>query len=146
MMEEYITEYSVQLKKIKTVFVNNTIDNSSDDVVKIMNRFYDFDDREKLYVMMINSRKKVIGVSLVSIGTIDNVVMSPREIFKPAILLGATCIVMIHNHPGGISMPSKEDRIATDRIINCGNILGIPLMDHIIYAENNYYSIYDEMD
>lgn len=101
MMEEYITEYSVQLKKIKTVFVNNTIVNSSDDVVKIMNRFYDFDDREKLYVMMINSRKKVIGVSLVSIGTIDNVVMSPREIFKPAILLGATCIVMIHNHPGG---------------------------------------------
>lgn len=51
-----------------------------------------------------------------------------------------------HFHPGGISMPSKEDRIATDRIINCGNILGIPLMDHIIYAENNYYSIYDEMD
>lgn len=145
-MEKYITEYSVKLKKTKKIFLDNDIIKSSDDVVRIMNRFYDYDDREKLYVMLINSRRKVIGVSLVSVGTINNVIMSPCEIFKPAILLGATCIIMVHNHPGGDVMPSQKDRIATDRIINCGNLLGIPLMDHIIYSENNYYSIHNEMD
>lgn len=146
MNEGNITEYSIQLKIIKKIFDNEDVINSSSDVVRIMNRFYDFDDREKLYVMLMDSRKKVIGINLVSVGTIDKVIMNPREVFKPAILLGASSIIMIHNHPSLNVTPSMEDRIATDRIIKCGNILDIPLMDHIIYSENNYYSIYDEMD
>ena len=72
--------------------------------------------------------------------------MHPREIFKPAILLGASAFIMVHNHPSGDVTPSEEDISITGRIIECGNILDIPLMDHIIYCEGKYYSIYDEME
>lgn len=145
-MENNIVEYRIQLKKISKHFEDNDIIHTSNDVVKIMNRFYDFDDREKLYVMLMDSRKKVIGINLVSVGTVDKVMMHPREIFKPAILLGASSFIMIHNHPSGDVRPSKEDIKLTDTIINCGNMLDIPLIDHIIFSEEKYYSIYDEMD
>lgn len=145
-MENNIVEYRIQLKKISKHFEDNDIIHTSSDVVKIMNRFYDFDDREKLYVMLMDSRKKVIGINLVSVGTVDKVMMHPREIFKPAILLGASSFIMIHNHPSGDVRPSKEDIKFTDTIINCGNMLDIPLIDHIIFSEEKYYSIYDEMD
>ncbi len=145
-MENNIVEYRIQLKKISKHFEDNDIIHTSNDVVKIMNRFYDFDDREKLYVMLMDSRKKVIGINLVSVGTVDKVMMHPREIFKPAILLGASSFIMIHNHPSGDVRPSKEDIKFTDTIINCGNMLDIPLIDHIIFSEEKYYSIYDEMD
>ncbi len=145
-MEGNIIEYSVQLKKIRTIFDSRDVISSSEDVVEIMNKCYDFDDREKLYVILLDARKKVIGVNLVSIGTIDKVMMHPREIFKPAILLGASAFIMVHNHPSGDVTPSEEDISITGRIIECGNILDIPLMDHIIYCEGKYYSIYDEME
>ena len=145
-MENNIVEYRIQLKKISKHFEDNDIIHTSNDVVKIINRFYDFDDREKLYVMLMDSRKKVIGINLVSVGTVDKVMMHPREIFKPAILLGASSFIMIHNHPSGDVRPSKEDIKFTDTIINCGNMLDIPLIDHIIFSEEKYYSIYDEMD
>ena len=145
-MEGNIIEYSVQLKKIRTIFDSRDVICSSEDVVEIMKICYDFDDREKLYVILLDARKKVIGVNLVSIGTIDKVMMHPREIFKPAILLGASAFIMVHNHPSGDVTPSEEDISITGRIIECGNILDIPLMDHIIYCEGKYYSIYDEME
>ena len=137
-MENNIVEYRIQLKKISKHFEDNDIIHTSNDVVKIMNRFYDFDDREKLYVMLMDSRKKVIGINLVSVGTVDKVMMHPREIFKPAILLGASSFIMIHNHPSGDVRPSKEDIKFTDTIINCGNMLDIPLIDHIIFSEEKY--------
>ena len=68
-MEGNIIEYSVQLKKIRTIFDSRDVISSSEDVVEIMNKCYDFDDREKLYVILLDARKKVIGVNLVSIGT-----------------------------------------------------------------------------
>lgn len=145
-MERNIIEYNIQLKKKCSIFEKHDVINSSEDAVRIIKKFYNYDDKEKLYVILMDARKKVIGINLVSIGTINEVMMHPREIFKPAILLGAVSFIMVHNHPSGDITPSKEDMNATDRIIECGNLLDIPLMDHIIYSEDSYYSIYDEMD
>lgn len=145
-MEKNMIEYTVQLKKKYTYFEENDIVISSEDAIRIISKFYDYEDREKLYVILINSHRKVIGINLVSVGTVDKVMMHPREIFKPAILLGAAAIIMVHNHPSGNIIPSNEDKDITNRIIECGHLLDIPLMDHIIYSEDNYYSLYDEMD
>lgn len=146
LMEGNIVEYSVQLKKERTIFEKSEVINSSEDIVRIMKKCYEFADREKVYVILVDARKKVIGINLVSIGTIDNVIIHPREIFKPAIILGASAIIMVHNHPSGDVTPSKEDYEITDRIIECGNLLEVPLIDHIIFSEDDYYSIYDEME
>lgn len=66
--------------------------------------------------------------------------------FKPAILLGADSFILVHNHPRGNVKPGMVDREATNWMIECGNLLDIPLMDHVIISEKNYYSFYDEME
>ncbi len=144
MKRKYIVEYRVQLKRVRKIFCKNTKINSSIDIIKIIKKFYHYDDREKLYVILVNSRRKIMGINLVSIGTIDGLIIHPREVFKPAILLGASAIIMVHNHPSGDAVPSESDRKNTDIIIESGNILGIPLIDHIIYSEKKYYSMYEK--
>ncbi|MCI5584540.1 MAG: JAB domain-containing protein [Lachnospiraceae bacterium] len=139
-----IIEYSIQMKKIKKIFSGQSHIDNSYDAVKVISKFYDLDDREKLYVILLDSRKRVIGINLVSVGTIDYVIIHPREVFKPAILLGASAIIIVHNHPSQDPRPSEDDIDVTEQIIKAGNILQIPLIDHIIYCEGEYYSIYGD--
>ena len=70
----------------------------------------------------------------------------PREIFKEAYLAGATAIICIHNHPTGDVTPSKEDYAMTYHLKQVGDLLGIPLVDHIIIGKNNYYSFFENGD
>ncbi|MBQ7447980.1 MAG: JAB domain-containing protein, partial [Eubacterium sp.] len=71
--------------------------------------------------------------------------ISPAEIFRRALIRGAASIVLLHNHPSGVPTPSQEDMEVTKRVAACGEMLGIPLMDHIIIGDNRYYS-FSEMD
>ncbi|HOO68102.1 MAG TPA: JAB domain-containing protein, partial [Bacilli bacterium] len=71
-------------------------------------------------------------------------VVHPREIYKYAYLMSASFIVCVHNHPSGDSSPSKEDIIFTKNIIEIGKIQNIPVLDHIIIGNNNYYSFYEK--
>lgn len=144
-MDKEIIEYAVQLKKVRTIFAKKQIQ-SSEDIVNIMKHFYDYEDKEKLYVVLLDSRRSVMGINLVSVGTSDSVMIHPGEVFKMAILMGAAVIVMVHNHPSGNVDPSLNDREATDRMIECGKVLDIPLIDHIIFSEAGYYSMYEEME
>lgn len=142
-MKKYINEYSTKLVKLRSVKGLNGYINSSEDAVNVIKHFYDHDDKEKLYIIMLNGRKKVIGVNLVAIGTVDSVIMHPREIFKTAILASASAIILIHNHPSEEVVPSTADIELTDQIIKGGKILDIQVLDHIIYSEDCFYSIYD---
>lgn len=97
-------------------------------------------DREQLRVYYINARMGLIGWELISQGTLTASLAHPREIFKGAIL--ATChgIILAHNHPSGEPSPSEEDVRLTKRVAQCGQILGIRVLDHVIIAENGTYS------
>ena len=86
---------------------------------------------------------KLTAIEVVSIGTVNAALAEPREIFKHAILANATGIVMVHNHTSGRCVPSSEDMEMTKRIEKAGNILGIPLMDHIIVGDG-YFSFQTE--
>ena len=85
----------------------------------------------------------MIGEKLLFIGTINKSVTHPREIFKEAYLLSASSIVVLHNHPSNDLTPSIEDIDFTNKLISLGNLQGIPVIDHIIVGNNNYYSFYD---
>ena len=80
------------------------------------------------------------------IGTLNNASVHPREIFKYAYLLSSDSIICIHNHPSGDTLPSKEDILLTNKLVEIGKILGISVIDHIIVGNNNYYSFYDNND
>ena len=97
-------------------------------------------NQEHLYVCLFDTRCHYIGQQLISIGTIDMAVFSPREIFREAIKRSAASIVLLHNHPSGDPEPSDSDCEATRQCVIAGAMLGIQVLDHIIIGDNNYYS------
>jgi len=100
-------------------------------------------DREQIRVIMLDSRNGVIGVEIVSIGTVNSCMAHPRETFKNAIVKGATSIIITHNHPSGDPAPSPEDVSLTKRLIEVGKFLGIEVVDHIVIGDGCYRSIGD---
>lgn len=97
-------------------------------------------DRELFLVMSMNTKIEPMAVEIVSVGTLNACLIEMREVFKHAILNNAACIVCFHNHPSGDVEPSREDRLITQKLKAAGELLGIPLADHIIVTEELYYS------
>lgn len=102
--------------------------------------------QEYFYCLYLNTAKKVIKDKLLFIGTVNQSIVHPREIFKEAYLLSASGIICIHNHPAGSIYPSKEDIKLTDRLVEIGNLLGVKIIDHVIITCNNYYSFFENND
>lgn len=97
-------------------------------------------DRELFLVMSVNTKMEPVAVEVVAIGSLNACLTEPREIFKHAILNNAAGIVCFHNHPSGKAEPSRNDGLMTQRLVKAGEILGIPVVDHIIVAGEEYYS------
>lgn len=102
--------------------------------------------QENLYCLYFNHKQELIGKKLLFIGTINRIIVHPREVFKEAYLLSASSIVCIHNHPSGDVTPSKEDQAFTQSLVEIGKIQGIPLVDHLIVSDDTYYSFYDSLE
>lgn len=95
---------------------------------------------EHIWMLALNVKCKPIGMFEVAHGTNHNCMTSPRELFVRACVIGCDCIVVVHNHPSGICTPSEEDDLVTKRLVGAGELLGIPVVDHVIIGENSYYS------
>ncbi len=96
--------------------------------------------REILMLIMFDRKNMVLGEEVLSVGTSNSSLISPAEVFRTALRKRAEFIVLLHNHPSGDPRPSREDREVTQRIRQCGELLEIPLMDHIIIGDNRYFS------
>lgn len=88
--------------------------------------------KEAMVVVCLNPRSRVEGYNLVSLGTLDSTSLHPREIFRPAIVMSVSSIVLMHNHPSGDPQPSDADIRATRLLIQAGSILNIRVIDHIV--------------
>lgn len=102
------------------------------------------EDREKLMLCMFDSQCVLLGEELISVGTINSSLVSPREIFSRALANQAVYIILLHNHPSGIPIPSVQDKLVTKRVWDCGELIGIHLSDHIIIGDNKYFSFKEE--
>lgn len=103
------------------------------------------EEREHFLLIMMDSRRVIKGVTVVSIGTLSASLVHPREFFRPAIVAGASAVVAVHNHPSGDPTPSSEDRKVTRRLQRAGELLGIPLADHIVIgAGETFYSFIEQ--
>ncbi|MBF8246540.1 MAG: DNA repair protein RadC [Rickettsia sp.] len=95
---------------------------------------------EHFRVIFLNSQKIILCDEIMSKGTVDQTAVYPREILKKTLLLGASSIILVHNHPGGSTKPSKADRLVTSQIQEYCQFFNISLHDHVIISDNQYYS------
>lgn len=100
---------------------------------------------EEFWELLLDGKHRVIGASQVSVGTLTTSLVHPREVFGPAIRMGAAAVIIAHNHPSGDPEPSSEDREVTARLVEAGRLLGIPVLDHIIVGEKGYASLRETM-
>ena len=101
-------------------------------------------DREMLLSVLLTTSNHLIGVETVSVGTLNASCVSPREVFKSAILCNACSLILCHNHPSGELTPSAEDYTITDVISNAGELLSIRVMDHIVVSHKGFRSLKEE--
>jgi DNA repair protein RadC len=116
---------------------------SSDLANVVMNEMNSL-NQEVLKVIFLNTKNIIIGSKDVFKGSLNSSIVHPREIFKPAINKCSASIIICHNHPSGDPTPSQEDINITLRIKECGSILGIKLLDHIIIGNNKFVSLKDK--
>lgn len=119
---------------------------SSEDVAKLMIKEFGDYDREVFCILNLATDGKVINANVVSVGTINAALVSPREVFKSSILSNAASIIAVHNHPSGNVHPSREDKLTTQRLREAGELLDIELLDHIIIGgrDERYYSFRED--
>lgn len=122
--------------------VSKTI-NQPRDIYEIVTKVIDAENQaeENLWMLTLDTKNHLTGIFEVSRGSVDSSIVHPREIFKRAVMQNATSIALIHNHPSGDAAPSSEDINVTARIRECGKILGIDLLDHLIVGDGTYVSL-----
>ena len=137
---------SIELgKRVSNVNIVNMMTlNNSDVVHETFKQVFIGLKQEKLLAVYLDNKKRLISYKVISIGTKDETIFHPREIIYNAIKCNASALIIIHNHPSGIIIPSKKDIEMTNILINSCNIVGIPLLDHLITNTKNYYSFFKE--
>ena len=96
-------------------------------------------DREHCVLISLDSKHRLVAVDTVSIGTVDHTFMSPREIYRDALLRGASAILLGHNHPSGDPTPSDDDLRVTRRLARAGETIGVTLLDHVVIGAGGRY-------
>jgi DNA repair protein RadC len=99
--------------------------------------------KEHLYVMHLDTRSRINLVELVTIGTLTASLVHPRETFRRAVMQGSASIIVAHNHPSGEVDPSDEDTKVTKLLFKAGNILGIKMLDHVIFSKGKFFTFRD---
>ena len=97
--------------------------------------------REIFKAVLLNSKGGVISVETVSVGQLNSTMVHPREVFSAAVRRSAAAVVFAHNHPSGDPTPSREDYVTTERLVECGRLLGITVADHLIIGDGRYMSL-----
>ena len=97
--------------------------------------------KEALVVLVLNTRKRIIGHNLVALGSLDTCPVVPLSVFRPALVAAGSAIVLIHNHPSGDATESQADIKVTRDLMRAGQLLKIEVLDHLIIAGNEYRSL-----
>ena len=141
-----VAVYKVTLVRESSIPLDDVCLRNSADCARIIRTYLKGVDREHFVVLMVNRRNEVIGINTVSMGSLTGSIVSPREVFKPAILANAAALICAHNHPSGNTQPSTEDRHLTERLHEAGKLLDIQILDHIIIGDGTeaYYSFADQ--
>lgn len=139
-MKKTINVISLKLVKDKSIKYNFSYAKEPKKVVELVKGVIGDTDREYVVVLNLNTRLEPNSIEICGIGSLSEAMIHPREIFKSGIISNANSIVLVHTHPSGCVDPSPEDFLITKRIKSAGELLGIPLMDHLIIGDTDYFS------
>ncbi|ADL12098.1 RadC family protein [Acetohalobium arabaticum] len=114
---------------------------SPQDVANLLLARLSFLEKEHFVTLLLNTKNEIISIEDISIGSLSNSIVHPREVFKPAIRRSSAAVILAHNHPSGNPEPSKEDIDITQRIKKAGKILGIEVLDHLVIGNKDYISL-----
>ena len=118
---------------------------ASDDVMRVAKPiFANLDaDKEHFVLLALNNKNRINGYKVISTGTLTASLIRPGDVYRAALHLAAAAVVFVHNHPSGDPMPSQEDQEITRRLKECGEMLAIRVLDHVILGAGRYYSFSD---
>ena len=153
-MKEHRTEHrkrvdivrmrSLELVKEGSMFYDKRKINCPSECVDLIRKFMDNADRETFVAIALDTKKQPTAIQTISLGTLNSAPVHPREVFKMAILANADSIIVAHNHPSNNVQPSQADLSMTKRLEECGELIGIQVLDHIIIGSDKYTSFRDE--
>lgn len=136
-----ITAYRVQLLRERSVSFPRGRYDGPEDAVSLFRAYVGLADREHLVAIWLDARRHINGIHTVTVGALAQVDASPREVFKAAILASADALVLVHNHPSGDPAPTPEDVEVTERLVSVGDLVGIPVLDHVIVGDPGWISL-----
>ena len=131
---------SIKMVKEKSIKYEKRKITSPSDAEILCRNFLEDSDREKLIAISLDTKNQPTNINVVSIGSLNSSIVHPREVFKLAILSNANSIIISHNHPSGDPTPSREDINITKRLKECGELIGINLIDHIIIGDEGSFT------
>ncbi len=133
-----IREVAVSFKPVREL-KPQTID-STELSANIIRSFIDGQTQEHFGILILDSRLQYRTWHTITIGTVDQTLIDPKDVFRVPIMMNAPRIILAHNHPSGDPSPSQADLIVTESIVRGGKLLGIEVLDHIIIGDDCYYS------
>jgi DNA repair protein RadC len=131
----------VALVREGTLSAETRIIRAPSDAAAVMRQSVGDYDREAFVVLLLNTKHRIISIHIAGVGTLDSAHTGPREVFRAAILAGAKAVILGHNHPSGDPTPSPADLQITKRLVKAGELLGIPVLDHIIIGQAGHVSL-----
>lgn len=97
-------------------------------------------DREVCIAVHLDTKHRVVGTELLSLGSIDHTFMSPRDVYRGSLLANAASVVLAHNHPSGDATPSRDDELLTKRLARAGELVGVELLDHLVVGHGGTWT------
>lgn len=143
---------SIRFRQIKAVYETLTVKDSVANYLKTSSRYtapvqvyetFSFlmqETKEMFLTLHLDGKNRIIAMDMVSVGSLNQSIVHPREVFKTACLSNAASVILAHNHPTGDPTPSSEDITITRRLKEAGEIMGIKVLDHIIVGDGEYLS------
>ncbi|MDN5204588.1 JAB domain-containing protein [Fulvivirgaceae bacterium BMA10] len=134
---------NVRLKAEEKIKILNSLD-IAEIMQRVLKRENKIDrNKEHFWIVGLASNNRILFIELISLGTVNKTLVEPMEVFSFALQKRAVKIILLHNHPSGDIQPSKDDIQVTDKMLAIGKFLNVPVIDHLIVSETNYYSFVD---
>jgi len=141
-LSEVAISYRTKVKAKDRLKVSSSF--AANEVLKSIYDVEIVEHHEEFVILLLNRAMHVLGWVKTNVGGLSAILVDNRIIFQYALLANASAIILSHNHPSGIALPSEQDKAMTKKIVEGGKILEIAISDHIIYTTDNYFSFADE--
>ena len=136
-----LPRYRVTLVREGSVSNSNNHIRTPEDVVNILSADYDAAVVEMAQMLALDTKNKIIGSFVISTGSLNASIIHPRDIFQRAILSNAASVILVHNHPSGDPTPSSEDIELTNKLVQVGKMMDLPILDHVVIGDGKFVSL-----